>query len=148
MTKENIDQFFASKKFAVIGVSEDKRKFGGTIFKEMVKAGYNALPVNPNLEEFAGEKCYPSVNDLPNDIEAIVIVTKPKHSINIVKEAEKKGIKQIWLQQGAEDNKTIGYAEEKGMNVIYKKCAVMFANPTGIHGIHAFLSKLFGTYPK
>ena len=148
MTKEKIDQFFACKKFAVIGVSDDKRKFGGTIYKEMIKAGYDVLPVNPNLEEFAGEKCYPSVNNLPDDIDAVVIVTKPKHSLNIVKDAEKKGIKHIWLQQGAEDNETIGFAEENGMNIIYKKCAIMFANPRGIHGFHAFLSKIFGTYPK
>ena len=148
MTKEKIDQFFASKKFAVIGVSDDKRKFGGTIYKEMIKAGYDTLPVNPKLDEFAGQKCYPSINDLPDETDAIVIVTKPKYSINVIKEAEKKGIKQIWLQQGAEDEATIKYAEENGMNVIYKKCAVMFANPKGIHGFHAFLSKVFGTYPK
>lgn len=148
MTKDKVDEFFASKKFAVIGVSDDKRKFGGTIYKEMIKAGYDVLPVNPNLEEFAGVKCRSSVNDLPDDIDAVVIVTKPKHSLNIVKDAEKKGIKQIWLQQGAEDNETIGFAEENNMNIIYKKCAIMFANPKGIHGFHAFLSKVFGTYPK
>ena len=148
MTKEKIDQFFASKKFAVIGVSADKRKFGGTIYKEMVKAGYDTLPVNPNIKEFEGKKCFPSVTELPDDVNAVVIVTKPKNTIEVIKDAEKKGIKQIWLQQGATDEDTIHYVEKTDMNVIYKKCAVMFANPKGVHGFHAFLSKVFGTYPK
>ena len=148
MKLEKIDQFFASKKFAVVGVSGDKKKFGSTIYKEMVKAGYDTLPVNPNLNEFKGRKCYSSVYELPAETDAIVIVTKPKHSIEVVKAAAEKSIKQIWLQQGAEDKATIKYAEEQGMNVIYKKCVIMFANPKGIHAFHAFLSKLFGTYPK
>ena len=148
MTKEKIDQFFASKQFAVVGVSADKRKFGSTVYKEMIKAGYYALPVNPNLKEFEGQKCYSSVNELPAETDALIIVTKAKHSGEVVRAAAEKGIKQIWLQQGAEDEATIKYAEENGLNVIYKKCAIMFANPKGIHGFHAFLSKVFGTYPK
>jgi predicted CoA-binding protein len=148
MTKEKIDQFFTGKKYAVVGVSNDKRKFGGALYKEFIKAGFDTTPVNPKLEEFEGKKCYPSVSELPEDIDAIIISTKPKHTINVVKEAETKGIKQIWLQQGAEDEETIDYVDNTDMNVIYKKCAIMFANPKGFHGFHAFLSKLFGTYPK
>ena len=148
MTKEKIDQFFASKQFAVVGVSENKKKFGGALFKEMVKGGYNTIPVNPKLQEFEGKQCYASVNELPEETDAVLIVTKPKHSINVLKDAEKKGIKQIWLQQGSEDEDIIEYAENSDMNVIYKKCAIMFANPKGMHGFHAFLSKLFGKYPK
>lgn len=148
MTLEKINQFFESKQFAVVGVSENKRKFGGTIFKEFIKAGYNTLPVNPNLQEFEGHKCYTSVSNLPNETEAVVVVTKPEQTINIVKEVANKGIKNIWLQQGAENEEAIKFAEENNLNIIYKKCAIMFANPKGIHGFHAFLSKLFRTYPK
>lgn len=148
MTKEKIDQFFSSKKYAVVGVSEDKRKFGGSLYKEFVKAGFDTTPVNPKLTEFQGKKCYPSVNDLPEDIDAVVVSTKPKHTINVVKDAENKGIKQIWLQQGSEDEEIIEYVANKDLNVIYKKCAIMFANPKGLHGFHAFLVKLFGKYPK
>ena len=148
MTKDKIDQFFSSKKYAVIGVSEDTKKFGNSLFKEMTKAGYDTTPVNPKLGEFEGKKCYASVSDLPEDIDAVLITTKPKHTIKVIKEAEEKGIKNIWLQQGAEDQDCINYLENSDINAIYKKCGIMFANPKGIHGFHAFLSKLFGTYPK
>jgi predicted CoA-binding protein len=148
MTKERIDQFYAGNKFAVIGVSENKKKFGSVLYKELIKAGLDVTPVNPNLKEFEGKKCFPSVNELPEDIDAIVVSTKPKHTIKVVKDAEAKGIKQIWLQQGSEDEEIIEYVSDKDLNVIYKKCAIMFANPKGIHGFHAFLAKLFGAYPK
>jgi len=148
MTKEKIDQFFTSKKYAVIGVSNDKKKFGGALYKEYVKAGFDVVPVNPGLAEFEGNKCYASVNELPEEVDALIVPTKPKHTINVLKDAENKGIKQVWLQQGSEDEYCIEYAEKSSMNVIYKKCAIMFGNPKGIHGFHAFLSKVFGKYPK
>jgi predicted CoA-binding protein len=148
MTKEKIQQFFASKQIAVVGVSENKVKFGGSLYRELSKAGYNMVPVNPHLQEFEGKKCYASVSDLPAETDAVIIVTKPAQAIEIVKEAERKGIKQIWLQQGSEDNDIIEYVKGKDMNVIYKKCAIMFGNPKGFHGFHAFLTKLFGKFPK
>lgn len=148
MTKEKIDQFYSSKKYAIVGISEDKKKFGGALYKELAKGGFDLTPVNPNYEEFEGKKCYASVSELPDDIDAVIISTKPKHTINAMKEAEAKGIKQVWLQQGAEDEDCIEYADNSEMNVIYKKCAIMFGNPKGFHGFHVFLSKLFGTYPK
>jgi predicted CoA-binding protein len=148
MTKEKIDQFFASKQIAVIGVSENKAKFGGAVFKELTKAGFNMIPVNSHLHEFEGKKCYASVTDLPAETDAIIVVTNPEQTLNVIKEAENRGIKQIWLQQGAENQEIIDYVDKKNMNVIYKKCAIMFSHPKGFHGFHAFLTKLFGKYPK
>jgi len=148
MKIERINKFFGCNKFAIAGVSRDKKKFGSLIYKELKKKDYNIVAVNPNMDTFEGEKCYRSVKELPPDIEALIVVAKPDISYSIVREAVEKGIRNIFLQQGAQNTDTIKYAEDKGINLIYKQCVMMFAKPAGIHKFHGSICKLFGFYPR
>ncbi len=146
--KEKIDRFLACKKFALAGVSRNKHKFGNTIFKELRKKNFDIVPVTPNMDSFQGEKCYRSVKELPPDVEALIIVTKPEISLSLLTEAFDKGIKNIFLQQGAQNREIVEYAESNGINLICKHCILMFADPSGIHKFHERISKFFGFYPK
>ena len=145
--RTKIDQFLACKKFAVAGISRNKHKFGNTIYKELKKKNFDLVPVSPNMETFEGEKCYQSIGDLPSDVEALIIVTKPEVSLSLLKEAASKGINNIFLQQGAQNKEIIEYAENNGVNIICKHCILMFVNPSGIHKFHERISKFFGFYP-
>lgn len=145
--KEKIDQFLACNRFAVAGVSRDKNKFGNAVFRELKKKDYDVVPVNPAMENFEGVKCFKSVSDLPPDVEGLIIVTKPEATMLIIKEALKKGIKHIFVQQGAHNAEIIEYASRNGINIICKQCIMMFARPSGIHKFHAQLAKLFRVYP-
>ena len=145
--KEKIDQFLACKRFAIAGVSRDRNKFGNVVFRVLKKKNYDVVPVNPVMENFEGEKCYKSISDLPPDVEALIIVTKPEASMLIIKEAIKKGIKHIFIQQGAHNDEIIEYSSGHGVNIIFKQCIMMFANPSGIHKFHATLARLFRVYP-
>ena len=144
---EKIDQFLACSKFAVAGVSRSKNKFGNVVFRELKKKEYNILPVNPNMESFDGEMCYRSVSDLPSDVEALIIATSPEVSLSVMREAIDKGIKNIFLQQGAQNPEAIEYAESNGANLISRQCILMFARPSGIHKFHARIARFFGFYP-
>jgi uncharacterized protein len=147
MKIENINRFFNCSKFAIAGVSRGKKKFGNIIYKELKNKAYNVVPVNPNMDTFEGDICYRSIKELPTDIEAIIIATKPEVSYAIVKEAVEKGIKHIFMQRGAQNDDAIKYAQENNVNIIYKHCILMFTNPSGIHKFHTSLVKLFGLYP-
>ena len=145
--RDKIDRFMACKKFALAGVSRNKHKFGNTIYKELKNKNFDIVPVSPNMESFEGEKCYRSIGDLPSDVEALIIVTKPEISLSLLKEAANKGIINIFLQQGAHNKEIIEYAASNGVNLICKHCILMFANPSGIHKFHERISKFFGFYP-
>ncbi len=106
-TIEAINNFTSQKNIAVAGVSRKKQKFGNAIYKELIKRGYNVYPVNPNLNEYEGKICYKDINSLPDEVTGIVINTKPETTKKLIKEAEAKGIKNIWLQQGSADKETI-----------------------------------------
>jgi uncharacterized protein len=148
MKLENVYKFLNCKKFAIVGVSRNEKKFGNIVYKELKKKNYNILPVNPFMDTYNGEKCYKSINELPPDVEALIVVTKPEITLPIVKEAIERGIKHIFLQKGAQNSEAVEYAEENNVNIIQKHCILMFANPSGFHKFHRTFVKFFGLYPK
>jgi uncharacterized protein len=144
----SISEFLKQKNIAIAGVSRTRHKFGNTIFKEMKKKGYNLYPVNPNLDEFEGQKCFRSIGSLPIDVDGIIINTKSLITERLIKESEEKGIKNIWLQQGSVDKKTIVESHRSQTNIISGHCILMFVEPVkGIHGFHRWLKKSFGKFP-
>lgn len=148
-TIKSVNDFMAQKNIAIVGVSRKKQKFGNAIYKELEKKGFALYPVNPNMEEYNGKKCYPDIASLPTDVTAIVINTKPDNTKKLIEEADKKGIKHIWLQQGSADKETIELSEKSVSNIISKQCVIMFAAPAkGIHGFHKWINKTFGILPK
>lgn len=149
VSKNQIDTFFDQKKLAIAGVSRNEKKFGHVIFKELSKAGYEILPINPNTEEINGTKCYASVEDLPQDVESILIATPKFNTDEILRNSINKGIKNIWVQQMSHTKDTIKIAEEYDQEIIHNKCIFMFAEPVkGVHKFHRTINKIFGNLPK
>lgn len=149
VTLNEIQTFLAPRKIAVAGASRNVKKFGGVIFKELREKGFVLYPVNPNAEEIQGVKCYKTVEDLPDDVEHLLIVTQKNETESVAKSAVKKGIKMIWIQQKSDTPEAINIIEEAGIPLIYKKCILMFADPVkSIHAFHRFFVKTFGGYPK
>lgn len=149
VSKEQIDSFLDGKKLAIAGVSRNPKKFGYHVIEGLTKNGYSVLPVNPNADEILGIKCYGRVEDLPDDISSLLILT-PKHETDkVLVSAIKKGIKNIWIQQGASSPDSLKIAEDYEKAIIHGKCIFMFAEPVGsIHKFHKTLVKLFGELPK
>lgn len=149
VTKKNIDTFFESKLKAVIGVSRKKNKFGGMVYTELKKKGFNLVPVNPNTSEIDGDTCFNSIDALPPEVDAAIVLTKRQQTPEVVKQLIDKGISNIWLQQESETPDAIALVNEKGTNLVHGKCIFMFAEPvTGFHNFHRGLARLFGRLPK
>jgi uncharacterized protein len=144
----SINHFLAQKHIAVAGVSRTKKKFGNYLCKALIDKGYEVFPIHPALATYEGRTCYASISDLPDEVSAIVINTKPENTKKLAEESFKKGIRHIWLQQGSTDKETISHLNGQTENIITGKCLMMFLEPVkGIHGVHRWLSKAFGNYP-
>lgn len=147
-SKDQISSFFNSDSIAIAGVSRNKKKFGRMVYEELKQKGYNVLPVNPSTSQINDETCYASINNLPGNIDSVLIATPRDQTDKVLKQAINKGIKNIWVQQFSNTKETIEIAEEYGKEIIYKKCVYMFAEPViGIHKFHQTLTKLFGRLP-
>jgi len=149
VTKKNIEDFLGPKKLAIAGVSRNPKKFGHAVFYGLKKSGYTVFPINPKSGEIDGEKCYASVADLPEDVMHLLIVTPKKDTDAVLRDAIKKGIRRVWVQQMSETTETEHIAAEYNVELISKKCIFMFADPvTGMHKFHRNIVGFFGRLPK
>lgn len=113
-----IQTFLSAPAFAVVGASSDRSKYGNKVLRCYQQHGLDVFPVNPNEKSIEGLPCIASIADLPNHVESISIITPPPITENIVDEAIKKGIKNIWMQPGAESDRAIQKCKNHGVNVI------------------------------
>ena len=147
-SKAAVDEFISKKNLAIVGVSRKSSKFGNLIYKELKKKGFNTFGVNPKLEDIDGDRCYKNLRELDGQIEGVVNVVSPKQTLNVVKEANAIGIKNIWMQQGSESDEAIEYCKENNINEVHKECILMFAEPVkSIHSLHRWIWKIVGKLP-
>ncbi len=140
-----IADFFNAKSLAIVGASNKPKSFGYVVHTTLKQRGYQPIPVNPNYPDIAGDRCYKSIADLPQGVESAVFLLPPSAAEQAVAEARAAGIKRIWFQQGAKYGSAIRLAQEAGLEVVSKKCVLMYAEPvSGIHAFHRFLARLFG----
>lgn len=113
-----IKSFLESERFAVVGASADRSKYGNKVLRCYQMHGYKAVPVNPREKIIEGEECVPSVTALPDGVGSISVITPPQITESVVEEAIRKGIGNIWMQPGAESRKAVDRCKEAGINVI------------------------------
>jgi len=147
-SKKLVDDFLAQKKIAVIGVSRKKTKFGNAIYKELKQKDYDVFAVNPNMQSFEGDICYPDLLSLPEKVDAIIINVPPNQTEKVVKEAKEAGIKKVWLQQGSQSEATEQYCKENGIDCVSNECIFMFTQPSAfIHQAHRWILGVVGKLP-
>jgi len=97
-----IEKFLEAEGFGVVGASTDRSKYGNRVLRCYQMHGRNAVPVNPSTAEIEGLKCVKSVSELPDSVTSISIITPPSVTEKVVELAIARGIKNIWMQPGAE----------------------------------------------
>jgi predicted CoA-binding protein len=145
----NMDQavqdFINGKRIAVAGVSRDGTKFGNTAFTELAARGYQVFAVHPTAQEIAGTRCYPNLTALRGQVDSALVIVSPQQAVPVLREAAAIGLKNVWLQQGAESPEALALARELGLNLVARKCVLMYAPPVrSFHAWHRAFARLFG----
>ena len=117
-TYEPIARFLESPAYGVVGASPHRYKYGNKVLRCYQQNGRRAIPVNPNEREVEGVACLASVLDLPDDVHSISIITQPEVTERVVEEALRKGIRNVWMQPGAESDAAVAACVAGGINVI------------------------------
>ena len=94
---EQLRSIFEPRSVAVIGASSDTAKFGGRAFFLPLETGYRGAiyPVNPQRSEIGGVKTYPSVLDIPDDVELAIIAVNAPMVPKAMEECVEKGVKGV-----------------------------------------------------
>ena len=110
---------------AVIGLSEDPTRPSHSVSAYMQRAGYRILPVNPALTEVLGERCYPSLLDLPEKPDVVNVFRLPRFIPAIVGEMIGLGMGNLWVQLGIMHPGAAATAESAGMRVVMDRCILI-----------------------
>lgn len=89
----DISKLLRPRVVAVVGASE-KSGFGGDTCRNILENQADTshvYPVNPKKETVFGKKCYPTLADLPEEIDLVILCTSQKTIVDFLKQAKAKG---------------------------------------------------------
>jgi len=110
------------KTIAVVGLSAKWNRPSHFAAKYMKGHGYKIIPVNPAYDEILGEKCYPSLLDIPGPVDIVDIFRRPEDVPPIVEDAITIEAKVLWMQLTIEHEEAAARAREAGLEVIMNRC--------------------------
>lgn len=116
--QNKIDTFLAGQRFAVVGASQNREKYGNKVLRAYQQNKLDVVPINPTADEVEGFLAVPNLSALATPVDGISVITPPKITEKVVQEAVDLGIKNIWLQPGAESLAAIKLAEQNDVNLI------------------------------
>jgi len=115
---------------AVLGASPKPQRYAYRAMQMLRDYGHRAIPINPAFEEVLGEKCYPSIADVPDKIDTVTMYLGRERSDPLIDQilASKPG--RIIMNPGAENDALAVKAEERGIEVVEGCTLVMLGSGT------------------
>lgn len=107
---------------AVVGLSPKPDRPSHQVAKYLQDRGYRIVPVRPKVSEILGEKCYPSLREVPFPVEVVDIFRNVEAIPAIVDEAIGMGAKVVWMQLGLAEPNSARKANEAGLVVVMDRC--------------------------
>ncbi|MFM9847836.1 MAG: acetate--CoA ligase family protein [Hyphomicrobiaceae bacterium] len=119
MSLESLKPFLEPRSIAMIGASENPNKIGGRPIAYLQRYGFKGkvYPINPTRKELQGQVCYPSLADLPEVPELVVVAVPGDNAIAAVKDCAARGVKAVILMSSGfgETAAPEGKAKEREM---------------------------------
>lgn len=149
---ETINDFLAQKRIAVVGLSRDPASLSVIVARELMKRGYDVVPVNPQIGVLLGRRCFGNVKEIQPPVDAALLMTTPDVTDAVVVDCAEAGVRRIWMHhaggKGAVSAKAIEFCRDHGIAVVPGQCPLMFLPQTqGIHRFHGWVRKITGRYP-
>ncbi|MDP6628755.1 MAG: CoA-binding protein [Candidatus Marinimicrobia bacterium] len=121
-TLSTIQKIFDLKTIAVVGMSPKPERPSHYVSIYMQENGYTIIPVNPGQNEIAGLTAYPSLLDIPNQVDVVDVFRRPEHVVPIAKAAIEIGAKALWLQDHVINEEAAQLAKDAGLLVVMNDC--------------------------
>ena len=159
MTNTSLDakvhDFLAQKRIAVAGVSRDKSSHpvGNMIYQRLKSTGHDVFPVNPHMQTFEGDHCYPELQSIPGGVDGVVIITRPDVTERIVHDCSDAGVRRVWMHQSVGKGSSVSpeaveYYRQHDISVIAGACPMMYGPGVDVgHTCMRWFLKLTGGLP-
>ncbi len=156
---KKLDAFFNPRSVAVIGATKKADKAGHVIFKNFATNKQRGVfkgelyPVNPGEDSILGFKCYPSVKDIPGQVELVVVIVPAKVVPSVVADAVSKKVKAaIIISAGFKEvgnveleEQLVAEAKEGDLRVLGPNCLGIYYSKTGVDSLFLPETKVLTT---
>ena len=122
MTRSIPELLEAARVIAVVGLSGNEFRPSHGVAAYLQRAGYRVIPVNPNETEVLGERAYPRLEDVPEEIDIVNIFRRSQFVRPIVESAIRIGARAVWMQEGVVDQQAATLACDAGLDVVMDRC--------------------------
>jgi hypothetical protein len=107
----------SSGTIAVVGASQNRRKFGNKCVRAYQSAGWEVFPVNPHEEEIEGLAVFRSLEDVPVPLDRISLYLPPTGTRTLLAELAGMSGTQVWFNPGSADRQVLEEASRAGIDV-------------------------------
>lgn len=150
-----VEDFLAQKRIAVAGVSRDNSRHpvGNLIYHRLKKTGHDVFPVNPHMQMFEGERCYPDLRSIPGGVDGVVVITRPEATERIVHDCSEAGVRRVWMHQSVSKGSSVSpaavkYCRDHDISVIAGACPMMYGPGADVgHTWMKWILRLTGKLP-
>jgi uncharacterized protein len=111
-----------AKTIAIVGLSDNELRASFFVGYYLKRHGYRVIPVNPRQTEILGEKCYPSLADVPEPVDIVDVFRTSDALPGIAREAVAIHAGALWCQFGVINAEGAQIAEDGGVTVIMDRC--------------------------
>lgn len=124
---ENEQQFYKDfllhpGKIAILGASTNPSKAGNFVPRYLQAHGFKIIPINPMTDEILGEKTIASLEELNDEVKAIIIYRNQEAAEELAIQSIDRGIPIVWLPDGITSEKAKQHAEEKNIIFVQDRC--------------------------
>ncbi len=111
-----------TKTIAVVGLSPKSYRTSHEVSSYLQKNGYRIIPVNPNADKILGEKCYASLEEIPEPVDTVLVFRRSELVMPVAEAAIKIKPKYLWMQEGVINSKAAALAENNKIKVVMDIC--------------------------
>ena len=150
-----VHDFLAQKRIAVAGVSRNDghHPAANLIYRRLKRTGHDVFAVNPHMQAFDGDRCYPNLQSIPGGVDGVVVVTRPEVTERIVHDCSDAGVRRVWMHQSlgkgsSVSQEAVEYCRQHEMSVIAGACPMMYVDHVDFgHTCMRWILKVIGGLP-
>jgi uncharacterized protein len=110
------------RRVAVVGISDRPERDSHRVAAYLDRVGYTIIPVNPNVREVLGRRCWPTLEEAPGPIEVVDVFRRSELVAPVVDAAIRVGARAVWMQDGVVDEASAARARAAGLLVVMDRC--------------------------
>jgi predicted CoA-binding protein len=116
-----------SRRIAIVGASSNPARPSFGVFRTLVAAGYECIPVNPNETQVAGVPAVATLAEAARlgPIDIVDVFRRPELTPEVARDAVSIGARALWLQLDVIDWESARIAADAGLAVVMDRCTAI-----------------------